>query len=499
MCKNDTIILEEIRKTEQYTYGGLRMSNLKNLARQRITSLLDEKSFMEIGALITARSTDFGLSHSAAPSDGVITGYGLIDGNLVYVYSQDTSVLNGTIGEMHGKKIAAIYDMAMKVGAPVIGLIDCAGMRLQESVDALSSLGEIYVKMVMASGVIPQVSAVFGTCGGGLSVIPALSDFTFVEKEKGRMFVNAPDAIEGNHILKCDTADAEYQSSNNGCIDEIGTEEEILASIRELIRILPGSNAECGREEECTDDLNRTCEHLKNYAEDTALIFSQIADDNFFFETKSDYAKNMVTGFMRLNGMTIGAIANRSAIFDENGKTVEKFDKVLTSRGCNKAAEFIRFCDAFDIPVLSLTAVEGFLASKCSEKNLAKALAYMTAAFVEATVPKVNIIIGDAYGSASIMMNSKSIGADIIYAWDGSMVGMMEAELAAKIMYENESADSIHQKAKEYKELQSSLLMAAKRGYVDLIITPSDTRKYAVAAFEMLYTKGKLIKKHAAK
>lgn len=477
------------------------MSNTTNSARQRIANLLDEKSFMEIGALVTARSTDFGLSQSETPSDGVITGYGLIDGNLVYVYSQDASVLNGTIGEMHSKKIAAVYDMAVKMGAPVIGLIDSAGMRLQESVDALSSFGEIYAKQVMASGVVPQISAVFGSCGGGLSVIPALSDFTFVEKENGRIFVNSPNAIPGNNTSKCDTADAVYQSENNGCIDGIGTESEILTQIRELVCMLPGNNAEGGREEECGDDLNRVCENLKNCAEDARLVFTHIADNNLFLETKANYAGNMVTGFLRLNGMTIGAVANSSAVFDENGEKEKTFDKGLTARGCNKAAEFIQFCDAFDIPLLTLTAVDGFAASTCSEKNLAKAMARMTAAFAGATVPKVNIIIGTAYGTAFVMMNSKSIGADLVYAWEESKIGMMDAQMAAKIMYEDKGMEVITEKAKEYEALQSSVLTAARRGAVDLIISPDDTRKYAVAAFEMLYTKGvgEPAKKHAAK
>lgn len=477
------------------------MSNTTNSARQRIAGLLDEKSFMEIGALVTARNTDFDLSQSQTPSDGVITGYGLIDGNLVYVYSQDVSVLNGTIGEMHSRKIAAVYDMAMKMGAPVIGLIDCAGIRLQESVDALNGFGELYAKQVMASGVVPQISAVFGNCGGGLSVVLALSDFAFVEQEKGRMFVNTPNAIEGNNISKCDTASAKYQSDNNGCIDGIGTEEEILADIRELVCLLPGNNAEGGREEECADDLNRACENLENGKEDARFVLRNIADDNLFFETKADYAKNMVTGFIRLNGTTIGAVANSSTVLDENGEAAETFGKGLTARGCNKAAEFIQFCDAFDIPVLSLTSVEGFRASECSEKNLAKAMARMTAAFAGASVPKVNIITGNAYGTAYVMMNSKSIGADLVYAWEGSRIGMMDAGLAAKIMYEDKGADVIAQKAKEYEELQSSVLTSARRGYVDLIISPADTRKYAVAAFEMLYTKGigEPVKKHAAK
>lgn len=477
------------------------MSNSTNSARQRISGLLDEQSFMEIGALVTARNTDFDLSQSETPSDGVVTGYGLIDGNLVYVYSQDASVLNGTIGEMHSRKIAAIYQMAVKMGAPVIGLIDCGGMRLQESVDALHGFGEIYAAQAAASGVVPQISAVFGGCGGGLSVVPALSDFAFVEKEKGRVFVNSPNAIKGNHVSKCDTASAEYQACNNGCIDGVGTTEEVLAAIRELVCVLPGNNSEGGREEECTDDLNRVCENLSGCREDTRLALAQISDNNLFVEVKKDYAKNMATGFIKLNGCTIGAVANASAVYDENGEKAESFDKVLTARGCNKAAEFISFCDAFDIPVLSLTNVEGFAATECSERNLAKAMASMTAAFAGATVPKVNIIVGNVYGSAYVMMNSKSIGADLVYAWEGSKVGMMDAALAAKIMYDGKPADVVAEKAKAYEKLQSSVETAARRGQVDLIIAPDDTRKYAIAAFEMLYTKkaGEPVRKHVAK
>ncbi len=477
------------------------MSNSTNSARQRIAGLLDEQSFMEIGALVTARNTDFDLSQSKTPSDGVITGYGLIDGNLVYVYSQDASVLKGTIGEMHSRKIAAIYDMAMKMGAPVIGLLDCAGMRLQESVDALAAFGEIYAKQAAASGVVPQITAVFGECGGGLSVVPALSDFTFVEKEKGRMFVNSPNAIEGNHVGKLDTASAEFQAENNGCIDGIGTTEEILAAIRDLVCILPGNNAECGREDECVDDLNRTCEGLAGCKEDPRLVLAQISDSNIFMEAKACFAPNMVAGFIKLNGTTVGAVANASARYDENGEKVESFDTALTAKGCRKAAEFVNFCDAFNIPILTLTNVEGFRATECSEKNLAKSMAYMASAFAGASVPKVNIITGNAYGSAYVMMNSKALGADMAYAWEGSKVGMMDAAAAAKIMYDGQPADEISKKAKEYEELQSSVLAAARRGQVDLIIAPEDTRKYAVAAFEMLYTKGAgdPARKHVAK
>lgn len=478
------------------------MSNRKDcLAAQRIYNLLDENSFMELGSLVTARSTDFNLSPEQTPSDGVITGYGLIDGNLVYIYSQDASVLNGTIGEMHAKKIAAVYDMAMKMGAPVIGLIDCAGLRLQESVDALDGFGQIYAKQAAASGVIPQIAAIFGTCGGGLSVVPALCDFVFMEKENAKLFVNSPNAIEGNRVEKCDTSSASFQSEETGIIDGIGSEEEIDAKIRELICMLPGNNQSDVYTSVCNDDLNRACLSMTEMKGDARYVLSEISDGHVFMETKADYAKNMVTGFIKLNGMTVGAVANCTEIYDTEGKKTEEFEAVLTAKGCNKAAEFVEFCDAFEIPVLSLTNITGFKACKCAEKRLAKAMARLTYAFANATVPKVNLIVGDAFGSASVIMNSKSIGADLVYAWPDVKVGMMDAKLAAGIMYEGEPATVIEEKAKEYDALQSNVLSAAGRGYVDLVVEPSDSRKYVVAAFEMLYTKrvDTTFKKHGTK
>ena len=282
------------------------MSNRSNnLAEQRICRLLDENSFMEIGSLVTARNTDFNLADEATPSDGVITGHGLIDGNLVFVYSQDSSVLNGTIGEMHAKKIAAVYDRAMKMGAPVIVLLDCAGVRLQESVDALNALGMIYEKQVMASGVIPQICAVFGNCGGGLTVVPGLCDFAYMEADKAKMFVNAPNAIEGNYVGKCDTSSADFQSTETGVIDMAGSEEEIFAQIRELVCMLPADNTENGYMEDCEDDLNRACENVDTMKGDPRFVLSEISDNHNFLETKKDYAKSMVTGFIQLNGLTV--------------------------------------------------------------------------------------------------------------------------------------------------------------------------------------------------
>ena len=269
----------------------------ENAAGARISSLLDAGSFVEIGGAVTARNTDFNMQQKETPADGVITGYGVIDGNLVYVYSQDASVLGGAMGEMHAKKIANIYDMAMKMGAPVIGLVDCAGFRLQEATDALEAFGSLYLKQTMASGVIPQITAIFGNCGGGLSVVPALSDFTFMEKGAGKLFVNSPNAIPGNTAAKLDTSSAEFQSEKSGLVDEIGSEEEILESIRSLVCMLPCNNEEDASYDECADDLNRVCEGIENAAEDTAIALTQISDSQIFFEAKKHYAKDMVTGF----------------------------------------------------------------------------------------------------------------------------------------------------------------------------------------------------------
>ena len=461
----------------------------ENSASRRIATLLDEGSFVEIGGAVTARSTTFNLQEKAAPSDGVITGYGVIDGNLVYVYSQDADVLGGALGEMHAKKIARIYDMAMKMGAPVIGLIDCAGLRLQEATDALEAFGSLYHKQALASGVIPQVTAIFGMCGGGLAVVPGLTDFTFMEAKDGKLFVNSPNALEGNEISKCNTASAEYQSKTAGLVDGIGAEAEILGQIRDLVCMLPANNEDDMSYEECTDDLNRICADIANASEDTAIALAQIADNQILVETKKDYAKEMVTGFIRLNGMTVGVVANRSKVYNAEAEVEAEFDSVLTVDGCKKATDFVNFCDAFSIPVLTLTNVTGFAATVESEKNMASAVAKLTYAFANATVPKVNVIVGKAFGSAYVSMNSKSIGADLVYAWPTAEIGMMDAKLAAQIMYVDADAETLNEKAAEYKELQSSPNSAAARGYVDAIIDPADTRKYVIGAFEMLFTK----------
>ena len=453
-------------------------------AGKRIEALLDDNSFVEIGGLVKARNTDFNLTGIDTPGDGVITGYGTIDGSLVYVYSQDAAVLGGSIGEMHAKKIVNLYDLALKMGAPIVGLIDCAGLRLQEATDALNAFGEIYFKQSQASGVIPQITAVFGTCGGGLALMPSLTDFTFMEEKNAKLFINSPNAIDGNKTV--DTASAQFQAEQAGIVDFVGDEASILGGIRELVSILP-SNYEDENISECSDDLNRVCDGLEDGKADPAYVVSMIADNNVFVETRKTFAKEMVTGFIKLNGATVGVVANRTELFD-NGNTVESFDNVLTTGGCYKAAEFVNFCDAFGIPVLSLTDVKGFSTTMASERSISKAAAKLTYSFASATVPKVNVITGKAFGSAYAVMNSKALGADVTYAWPESSIGMMDAESAAKIMYAGQP-ELVGEKASEYESLQNSVAAAAGRGYVDSIIEPADTRKYVVAAFEMLYSK----------
>jgi len=459
-------------------------------ASQRIAALLDDNSFVEIGGLVTARATDFNLKPNETPSDGCITGYGVINGNLVYVYSQDASVLNGTIGEMHAKKITNLYDLAMKTGAPVIGLIESAGLRLQEATDALAAFGEIYLKQTMASGVIPQITAVFGTCGGGLGLFPTMTDFTFMEEKNAKLFVNAPNALDGNVITKCDSSSAKFQAEESGIVDVVADEATILEKVRELVSFLPANNEDdASFLEDCTDDLNRVNPEIAGCVGDTSVALSILADDNNFFEVKAGYAKNMVTGFLRLDGVTVGAVANRSEICDEEGKVAEKLDAVLTAEGCEKAAEFVNFCDAFGIPVLTLTNVKGYEATLASEKAIAKAAAKLTYAFANATVPKVNVVIGKALGTAYVVMNSKAIGADSTMAWPDAQIGAMDGKLAAKIMYDGQGADVINEKAAEYEALTLNVTSAAKRGYVDQIVNAADTRKYVIGAFEMLFTK----------
>ncbi len=474
------------------------MSNTNAMsAKDRISVLVDDNSFVEIGAGITKRCTDFNMQEKSVPADGVVTGYGLIQNNPVYIYSQDASAMNGTIGEMHAGKIAHIYELAMKTGVPVIGLIDCAGMRLQESTDALAGFGKIYKMKAKASGVVPQISAIFGNCGGGVAVMAAMSDFTFMEQKEAKLFVNSPNTLESNYTAKLDTASAEFQRTASTVDFVVDGEAELLASVRELVGILPSNNNETAFSDECMDDLNRTVSDFAAEIADPALALEDLGDNHFFLEVKKGFAQEMVTGFICLDGITIGAVANRTAEFDADGKEVAGYEARLTTAGCEKAASFIKVCDAFNIPVLTLTNVEGYATSVEEEKTIASAAAKLTAAFAEADVPKVNLIVGNAYGSAYITMNSKHIGADMVFALTDAKIGMMDAEVAAKIMYADEQDADLTEKAAEFAQ-QSGTEAAAARGYVDSVIAPESARKQLLYAFEMLYSKSEypIGKKH---
>lgn len=468
--------------------------SVNNSALTRIQSLLDAGSFVEIGAVVRARSTNFHLYKEKTPADGVITGYGLINGRLVYVYSQDPSVLGGSIGEMHSRKITQLYDMALKMGAPVIGILDCSGIRLQESTDALQGLGLIYQKQALASGIIPQFTIVMGNCGGGVSILPALSDFTFVENQKGNLFLQSPNTIPQNSREKCDTSNADWKASHSQNIDICGTTEEIYAEIQRLIDILPSNNRFSVIQEPCTDDLNRLCEGINNVAGDTTTILSMLGDNYEYIETKKFIAKEMSTGFIRLNGMTIGCIANRQNATDNK----ETYPDVLTAGGMKKAASFVKFCDAFHIPVLTLCNISGFDSSFNAEIEFPAACAALISAYSYATVPKVTVVLEKAMGSAGTVMSSKSLGTDLVYAWKNAKIGAMDGIQAAKILYEGESATTIREKAKEYDALQNEADSAASHGYIDALIDPKDTRKYLISAFEMLATKteARSYKKH---
>ena len=461
------------------------MSNNKHWsAKERIEYLLDENSFVEIGALVTKRNTDFNLPQMDAPSDGVITGYGVIDYNPVYVYSQDVSVINGTIGEMHAKKIATLYDMAMKVGAPVIGILDCGGLRLQEATDALAALGSIYTKQIKASGIIPQITAVVGNCGGGEAIISAISDFTFITKKDAKLYVNAPNTIKNNHESKVDTASALFKAESGNVDFLCEDEEDLFTKVRELVTYLPTNNEDDHSYEECMDDINRANDIT--VSSDANVLLASIADEGKVFEVKKEYAGNMVTAFVRLNGCTVGMIANND-------------DNKLTANACDKAQRFVKICDAFNIPFVTLTSTTGYKSCVCGEKRIGANVAKLVCSFAEATVPKINVVVGNSYGSAYVAMNSKHIGADMEFAWPDVEISTMEADMAAKIMYADEKdVKVIDEKGEEYASIQGASESAAKRGYVDAIIAPEATRKNLIYALEMLFTKkeDRFSKKH---
>ena len=448
-------------------------------ARERILKLADEGSFAEFGAEVVRRSTDFTRTSAEGAGDGVITGYATVNEIPVCIYSQDREVLSGSLGEMHAKKILALYDFALKMGLPVIGMLDSSGIRLEEVTDALESFGALYAVKAKASGTILQIDLVFGMTGGGMAVSTGLSDFTLMEKG-AELFVNAPNTLDRNFKEKCDTASADFQAKECGTVDFAGTEDELFDYTRELLSVLPMS---------CQDipvkpsdaDLNRMTPELTGVT-DVRTIAAVLSDGETFLETKKDFAPSLVTGFILLDGMTTAVIGNAG--------------KKLTSGGLRKAAAFVRFADAFGIPVLTLTNTSGFEATTASEKEMLRASAEYVSALASATVPKLNVILEEAFGSAYVLMNSKAVGADIVYAVRGSRIGAMDASSAAKII----GGEDLSAAAALFDEKQTAL-SAAKRGYVDEIIEMTSLRKKVLLAFEILSGKREkpIERKHSGK
>ncbi len=428
-------------------------------ALTRIQSLLDEFSFVEVGRLVEARSTDFNMAEKKAPSDGVVTGYGTIDGNLVYVYAQDAAVLGGSIGEMHARKIASIYSMAMKNQAPVIALLDCTGVRLEEANDALFGLGRIYKKQTLASGQIPQITAIFGNCGGGLTVLAGLSDYVLMA-EGAKAYVNAPDAVLGN---KDDAIAKAAKREEYGLVDFDGTEDEVFAQIRKVVSVLPGNCEDGGVLDECTDDLNRAVTGFDTLSADEAV--QQLADNGVFIETKKGYSHDIVTGFAQIGGETVAIVANK--------------EKALTWKGAEKAAKLVTFANAYDLPVITVVDVTSYKNTECTESHMPTSAAKLAYAYANADVPMITVV-KNALGTAGLSFGAKALGADVVYAFNNSNIGVMDATQAAKVVADNDA------EAEKKFASENTALAAAKRGYVDEIIAPEETRQRIAAALQML-------------
>lgn len=468
----------------------------KLTARERINALTDDGSFVEIDAFVTHRAVEYGMDCTEAPGEGVVAGYGTVDGRPVYVYAQDFTALGGSVGEMHSKKICKVMDMAAKTGTPVIGISDSSGARIQEGTDALAGLGEILYRNTLNSGVVPQISVVMGTCAGAAAASAALSDFVFMVENTGKMFMTGPQVIENATGEKVDAAafgGADVHSEKSGEVDfKAANDEECIAKVRELLSFLPSNNLE-ETPYVPADDINRVSERLTaivpddtTAAYDVRGVIAEIADNGAFMEVQKDFAQNMVIGFARMNGLTVGIAANQPAVNDG----------LIDANAAEKAARFVRFCDSFNIPVVTFTDSEGFAASKAQEESgLISSSAKLIYAFAEATVPKVNVIIRKAYGSAYIAMNSKNIGADMVLAWPTAEIAVMNPDGAANILFKDSLKNSSEpmsdreEKVQEYKNKAASPFEAAKRGYVDDVIEPDSTRPRIIAALQMLEAK----------
>jgi len=469
----------------------------KLTARERIEKLTDPGSFVEIDAFVEHRSVDFGMDKISAPGDGVVAGYATIDGRPVYLYAQDFTVIGGSLGEMHAKKITKVLDMAMKMGCPVIGINDSGGARIQEGIDALSGYGDIFFRNTMASGVIPQISVILGPCAGGAVYSPALTDFIFMVDNISKMFVTGPQVVEavtGESVSAEELGGAKTHNEKSGVAHFISnSEEECFENIRKLLSFLPQNNMEDSPLYQCTDDLNRLAPHLntiipdnpsKSY--DVKEVIKAVVDNGDFFEIQPLFATNIVIGFARLNGKTVGIVANQPKV--KAG--------CLDINASDKAARFIRFCDAFNIPIVTFTDVPGYLPGVDQEYGgVIRHGAKLLYAYSEATVPKINIVLRKAYGGAYIAMSSRHLGADLVFAWPTAEIAVMGPDGAANIIFRKEiqqAADPVktrQEKIEEYRNRFANPYVAAARGYIDDIIEPEATRPRLISALEMLESK----------
>ncbi len=442
-------------------------------ARERIDALLDNGSFVEIGAFVSARNEN-------TPADGVITGYGTIDERLVYVYSQDVTVMGGAMGEMYAAKVCKIMDMAAKMGAPVIGMLDSNGVRLNEGAMAQSAMGKVLCAAASISGVVPNISIVFGNCTGGSAIAAAMSDFVIMNEKNGKLFVNSPEVCEATE-KKVPMVDAKGSVNESGNAHLIGADDAACVAIAQLLlSYLPSNNLSDAFMMETNDDLNRVTDSLNDVdaINDTRVIIAEIADDKAYFEIQADYAKNVSVGFVRLNGATVGVLANN--------------DGELDGRGIQKLARFVRFCDCFNIPVLTITDAEGFKVSAAEENwGLVRKGAELACAFCEATVAKVNLIVNKAYGTAGVLLNSKEAGADIVLAYPMAKMLPLAPGAGVSMLMKEEFKNGMSREdaEKEYEDVRASIYNAAALGCVDDIILPEQTRARVIAAFEMLKSK----------
>lgn len=469
----------------------------KLTARERLNLLMDPGTFTEIDQFVTHRGTGLGMQDVEAPGEGVVSGYGRIDGRVVYAYAQDFTVIGGTLGEMHAQKICKVLDLAMKMGAPVVCINDSGGARIQEGVAALNGYGEIFRRNTWASGVIPQISVIMGPCAGGAVYSPALTDFVFMVDKTSYMFITGPQvikAVTGEDVTQEELGGARTHNTISGVAHfHAMSEQECMQLIRKLLSYLPSNNMDDPPMAECTDPIDRTVEELRyvvptdpNKPYDVRNAFVPLLDNQEFFEVQKGWATNMVIGFGRLNGRVVGILANQP----------QSLAGCLDINASDKAARFVRFCDAFNIPLFTLVDTPGYLPGTDQEfGGIIRHGAKLLYAYSEATVPKITLVLRKAYGGAYIGMCSRSLGADQLIAWPTAEIAVMGPEGAANIIYrkEIETADDPmtvrNQKIAEYRERFANPYVAASLGFVDMVLDPAVTRPYLVTILESLITK----------